>query len=258
MIDHRPELRGNGTDMAGDVNYRRWVKIEFLPLDALVDLVSGHEPPLDLYVKLKDPKAPLSDDSLSLLTWCHDDSSPQMIIRQRALDTIRSGDLGPSLTTPPKDPYTNVNAAMTYWFEPCKFVRWALEEGINVPAGLISECGIATSVAQARYTGKDAEPQLAAPEAPQRPTHSPDFRCVDWFGTEYTFTPTQAACVRVLWEAWEQRAPELGQDRIAADAESDAQRLRDVFTKGKHPAWGTMIVPGTTRSAFKLSAPEKK
>src|SRR5262249_42828715 len=41
--------------------------------------------------------------------------------------------------------------------------------------------------------------QDSSPKADVR-THGPDFRSVDWYGTPYTFTATQAACVKVLWE----------------------------------------------------------
>ena len=40
--------------------------------------------------------------------------------------------------------------------------------------------------------------------------HSPDFRSVEWFGTSYTFSTSQAACVEVLWENWDRRTPEVG------------------------------------------------
>jgi hypothetical protein len=95
-----------------------------------------------------------------------------------------------------------------------------------------------------------------------QPRHSTDFRFVRWFGTEYTFTGTQAACVRVLWREWEKGTPEIGEGTILDDleVESEARRLIDVFRdkkspSGYHPAWGVMIVAGQTKGAYRLRAP---
>lgn len=85
--------------------------------------------------------------------------------------------------------------------------------------------------------------------------HSDDFRSVHWYGKDYTFTRTQAACVGVLWRAWKAGTPELGQQTIlehpTVEAESD--RLIDVFKQC--PAWGKMIQKGTTSGAYRLVEP---
>jgi hypothetical protein len=83
--------------------------------------------------------------------------------------------------------------------------------------------------------------------------HSRDFRSVHWYGDDYSFSPTQAACVKVLWEAWENGTPELGQATILEhpEVEADSRRLIDVF-KG-HPAWGKMIARGQTAGSFRLT-----
>lgn len=70
--------------------------------------------------------------------------------------------------------------------------------------------------------------------------HSPDFASVLWFGEQFTFTPNQAACVKVLWEAWENKTPILGAAAILEAADASQRRLDLVF-RG-HQAWGTMIV----------------
>jgi len=85
--------------------------------------------------------------------------------------------------------------------------------------------------------------------------HSDDFRSVNWFGTPHGFTPTQAACVKILWKHWEQNTPDVGQDTILEAVESAQGRLDYVFKNGKHPAWGTMIVKGSTKGAFRLAKP---
>lgn len=82
---------------------------------------------------------------------------------------------------------------------------------------------------------KGLEPSVGA-------VHSSDFHSVNWFGTKYCFTSTQAACVKVLWENWEQETPNVGEATILDRAGSSGSRLRDVFQKGKHPAWKRMIV----------------
>lgn len=93
----------------------------------------------------------------------------------------------------------------------------------------------------------------ASPPQPRQAgnAHTVDFRSVNWDGQFHTFTETQAACVRILWEAWEQGVPEMGQHAVLEAADSDQKRLDAVFAQ--HPAWGTMIVPGSTRGTFRLS-----
>lgn len=82
--------------------------------------------------------------------------------------------------------------------------------------------------------------------------HSPDFRSVNWFGTQFSFTPTQAACIKVLWEAWEKGTPEIGQDRVILEADSHNKRLAQVFRQSE--AWGKMIVRGKSKGSFKLNS----
>ena len=87
--------------------------------------------------------------------------------------------------------------------------------------------------------------------------HSDDFRSVVWFGTSYTFTRNQAACVKVLWTAWKAGTPELEGLTVVTQADVSQTRLSDVFkAKGKmHLAWGTMIGQGRTKGAYRLSEP---
>lgn len=93
-------------------------------------------------------------------------------------------------------------------------------------------------------------PNTLAPNTPQH-QHSADFRSVTWAGETYTFTATQAACVEALWQAWAHGCGSLSQVTILTQAGSTADKLRDVFNKGRHPAWGQMIV-ATTKGAFRL------
>jgi hypothetical protein len=84
------------------------------------------------------------------------------------------------------------------------------------------------------------------------PRHCKDFRSVHWFGADYTFTPTQAAVIRQLWEAWEDGTGGVGQETLLESAGSTGGRLRDVF-RG-HPAWGTMVV-ALGKGLFALASP---
>lgn len=62
--------------------------------------------------------------------------------------------------------------------------------------------------------------------------------------------------MKVLWEAWENKTPDVGDATLLEKSESESSRLRDVFKD--HPAWNTMIVPGKTKGARRLVKPAKK
>jgi hypothetical protein len=100
--------------------------------------------------------------------------------------------------------------------------------------------------------------ELAAGTGRQPARHSVDFRSVHWFGTDYTFTPTQAGCIKVLWEAWENDTPDIGQAAILVHLEIDSEckRLVDVFKN--HPAWKSMVVKGATAGAYRLAKPPQE
>lgn len=86
--------------------------------------------------------------------------------------------------------------------------------------------------------------------------HSNDFRSVHWFNHEFTFTPNQAKCVNVLWNAWANGTPDVSEAYILETAEVQSVRLRDVFKQksGLHPAWKTMIQSGLKRGTRRLVA----
>ena len=73
----------------------------------------------------------------------------------------------------------------------------------------------------------------------KRAAHSLDFASVTWFGRSYSFTPTQRRIVAVLWNAWESCTPDIGEQSLLTEADSESPTLKAVF--GKHPAYGTMI-----------------
>jgi hypothetical protein len=72
------------------------------------------------------------------------------------------------------------------------------------------------------------------------PCHGKDFRSVNWFGEEYSFTPCQARVVKVLWEAWERGGLAVSYNDLQLAATVDSERMTDLFRR--HPALNTMIV----------------
>jgi len=104
------------------------------------------------------------------------------------------------------------------------------------------------SVAAAGLSTKDTK-------LPAKYEHSPDFRSVNWGGNQYSFTNNQAAYVKMLWEAWENGTPEVGQAYLQTAIDSESA-LRHLFRN--HPAWRTMIVPGNTKGTFRLQLPGEK
>jgi hypothetical protein len=84
--------------------------------------------------------------------------------------------------------------------------------------------------------------------------HSKDFASVRWFGTDYFFTASQGACIKVLFEAWRNDTPELRQETILNEAGLDSTSIKDLFKN--HPAFGSMITPGSTKGSFRLCEPK--
>lgn len=98
---------------------------------------------------------------------------------------------------------------------------------------------------------------IAAHGAEVDVSHDPDYRRCVWHGETFRFTPTQARCVAVLWQALREGTPELAQATILREANSCQAALREVFRQrrgGVHPAWGTMIVP-QAKGVYRLKVP---
>jgi hypothetical protein len=89
----------------------------------------------------------------------------------------------------------------------------------------------------------------------QAPTHSPDFRSVHWFGTDYSFTPIQAACVENLWQGWANSTPDISQAYLLGKIGTKAKRVDDLLKMNS--AWRTMIVRGNTKGTLRLQIPDK-
>ena len=80
--------------------------------------------------------------------------------------------------------------------------------------------------------------------------HSPDFRSVTWNYETFYLTPTQAAVVAILWQAWENGAPDVSGAYLLEAVDSTATRLLDLFRRS--PAWGRLIVRGATKGTYRL------
>jgi hypothetical protein len=68
--------------------------------------------------------------------------------------------------------------------------------------------------------------------------------------------------VRILWDAWENGTPDVGEKEIFAlmevECQPKSQRLSGLFARPKkHPAWDTMIRRGATRGTRRLSPPDQ-
>lgn len=97
-------------------------------------------------------------------------------------------------------------------------------------------------------TAVDAEPS----DEPARA--GPGYRSVYWFGRTYGFSKQQANVVEVLWKAWRNRTPDVGDEQLRNASGTASVRLADVFRD--NDAWGTMIVEGGTRGTHRLKEPE--
>ncbi len=83
--------------------------------------------------------------------------------------------------------------------------------------------------------------------------HGPDFRSVRWYGTEYSFTGNQAKIVSVLWAAWKQGTPDVGDEHLMVHADAKTSRIVDIFRDCD--AWGRMIVQGARKGTRRLQTP---
>jgi hypothetical protein len=87
-----------------------------------------------------------------------------------------------------------------------------------------------------------------------------DCRCVRWgLGEPFTFSKNQAAVVKLLHEHLLAGTPDVGGDTLLSEAEISQNRLDTVFRDShgsSHEAWGTMIVPGSSKGTYRLAPPK--
>lgn len=72
-------------------------------------------------------------------------------------------------------------------------------------------------------------------------------------GNTYSFTSTQAACLKRLWEAWVNGTPDISGAALLEAADAQSSRLVDIFRNNL--AWRTLIVPGATKGTYRLAVP---
>ena len=94
--------------------------------------------------------------------------------------------------------------------------------------------------------------------------HSNEFMSVNWYGTEFTFTRNQAACIRVMWSALKQDNSLLPGKTILRKAGIRQGTLERVFhnsfngERKRHPAFGIMIVSETQdKTLYRLNVREQ-
>ena len=97
-------------------------------------------------------------------------------------------------------------------------------------------------------------PKSESSPEPQELEHSPDYTSVNWREHEYLFNNNQAICVRLLHEAWLKGTAYLSGHYLLGEIES-ASRMSDLFKR--HPAWGSLIVPGERRATYRLKLSPK-
>jgi hypothetical protein len=114
---------------------------------------------------------------------------------------------------------------------------------------------IATLGAQELCESVDLDNEQTKPYN-RSPRHSPDFRSVRWFGTDYAFTAYQAACVKILWDAWERGTPDVAGETLLERTGSESRKLRDVFKNSR--AWKTVIARGETKGSYRLAEPSRR
>lgn len=91
---------------------------------------------------------------------------------------------------------------------------------------------------------------------PNLVSHKPGFKAVTWYGKEYRFSSTQAACVAILWRNWLGGTPIVREALILEMTGLDARSLKDVFRMPPgRDAWGTLIGIGDRRGTVRLIEP---
>lgn len=81
---------------------------------------------------------------------------------------------------------------------------------------------------------------------------SSDFRSAYWNGEEFVFTPLQAACFKLMFEAWVKGTPSLAELTILDGAGSNGSRLKHVFDKGMHPAITANLIMKAGKDLWRL------
>jgi hypothetical protein len=81
--------------------------------------------------------------------------------------------------------------------------------------------------------------------------HSPDFRSVNINGRGFSLTPKQAQVIEVLWNAYSNGTPEVGQAAILEEVSpyTSTKRLKALF-KGNEDAWDGLVEKAQQRKGM--------
>ncbi len=93
-------------------------------------------------------------------------------------------------------------------------------------------------------------PKSESSPEPQELEHYPDYTSVKWRGHEYQFNKNQAACVRLLHEAWLEGTPYLSGHCLLTTIEG-AVKMSGLFRR--HPAWKRLILMGDRKATYRLN-----
>ena len=84
--------------------------------------------------------------------------------------------------------------------------------------------------------------------------HSVDYRCVRTRDATHYFGALQAACIKLMHEAWLNGTPELSSCYLLSEIESESGSLGHLFQR--NDAWKTLVIPGKTPGTYRLNLPD--
>jgi hypothetical protein len=194
------------------------------------------------------------DESIRVRSECYDLRARKLFKLRKLLDMalpagIKAGFSGEHVVARLKRLARSAERAV-YWNEQCLD-----DEGWYVFADLFDRVEIGLEHLAIWALATAADPIGKDPKPSRDSGHSRGFRTVKWFGTDYSFTANQAVVVKLLWEAWENGTPDVGQEDLRTEADIESQ-LRHLFRD--HPAWNRMIGPGKTKGTIRLHPPNAK
>lgn len=137
--------------------------------------------------------------------------------------------------------------------EALSFLVALAERGRPVNVQLqVAGCLASLTIRPALAAAPSVEASVAAvpgeTSPPAAPWHAEDWRLVAWPGLgRFVLGKKQGAVVKRLWQAWQEGSPGVPQQELLRLADSDGDRLRDLFRVSA--AWGTLVrrgaIPGT-------------
>ena len=194
-----------------------------------------------------------ANEACRLKLWPVDeiDSFCREFLRRHTIDAYTEKGKAAGL----RDPISNWNGSILWEFEQDieKTPQWQKYQDILLA---VAESATLLPIPD-RQPVRDGEKAVTVSTVVQTPpidrlfSHSADYRSVSFRGTQLSFTPRQAQVIEMLHRAFMDGTPDIGKEFILEKLESPNSRLRDTF-KG-HEAWGSLIVPGSSRGTYRLN-----